>query len=199
MLSKIVYEKLFSMFDYQIELKNGGVTVITGPNGFGKSTILKSIDAFSDFDVMFFGELEFKKIDFYSSDFKEPVCIRKSKTGITINDFEINIDLLNQLILRKVKRPYYYSIDGESWIDRRTDEVFTKEGLIETFLKSNSLEETDELDITKITELKNKLKEYSGETKFIKEQRLLKEERLGRFETKTISVIEELPIKFLKN
>lgn len=198
MLSKIVYEKLFSMFDYQIELKNGGVTVITGPNGFGKSTILKSIDAFSDFDVMFFGELEFKKIDFYSSDFKEPVCIRKSKTGITINDFEINIDLLNQLILRKVKRPYYYSIDGESWIDRRTDEVFTKEGLIETFLKSNSLEETDELDITKITKLKNKLKEYSGETKFIKEQRLLKEERLGRFETKTISVIEELPIKFLK-
>ena len=65
MLSRIVYEKLFGIFDYQIELKDGGVTIITGPNGFGKSTILKSIDAFYSLDIIFFSRLDYEKISFF--------------------------------------------------------------------------------------------------------------------------------------
>ena len=53
MLSKIIYNKLFGIFDYEIELKEHGVTIITGPNGFGKSTILKSINALYSFDIFF--------------------------------------------------------------------------------------------------------------------------------------------------
>ena len=36
MLNKIIFKKLFGIFDYEIELKKQGVTIITGPNGFGK-------------------------------------------------------------------------------------------------------------------------------------------------------------------
>lgn len=199
MLSRIIFEKLFGIFDYQIELKKGGVTIITGPNGFGKSTILKSMNAFYTFDIMFFGELDFKKINYYSNEFEKPVCIEKNEEGIVIDGNEINIDILKKEILRSVKRPYYYRLDDENWVDRRTDEIFSKKELIETFLENNSLEENSELNTAKIINLRDKFKEYSGETKFIKEQRLLKEEKVGAFETKTISVIEDLPKKFINN
>lgn len=199
MLSRIIFEKLFGIFDYQIELKEGGVTIITGPNGFGKSTILKSMNAFYTFDIMFFGELDFKKINYYSNEFEKPICIEKNEEGIVIDGNEINIDILKKEILRSVKRPYYYRLDDENWVNRRTDEVFSKKELIETFLENNSLEETSQLNTEKIINLRDKFKEYSGEAKFIKEQRLLKEEKVGRFETKTISVIEDLPKKFINN
>ena len=77
MLNKIIYSKLFGIFDYNIQLKKEGVTIITGPNGFGKSTILKSINAFYTFDFMFFWELDFERINFYSDEFDEPICIEK--------------------------------------------------------------------------------------------------------------------------
>ena len=38
---KIQFKGLFGRFDYTIEFKKDGLTIITGPNGFGKSTILK--------------------------------------------------------------------------------------------------------------------------------------------------------------
>ena len=77
MLNKIVFEKLFGVFDYEINLKEGGVTILTGPNGFGKSTILKSINAFYMFDIIFFSKLDFKKILFFSNTFDVPICIEK--------------------------------------------------------------------------------------------------------------------------
>lgn len=198
MLNKIVFKKLFGIFDYDINLKEGGVTILTGPNGFGKSTILKSINAFYAFDIMFFSKLDFERILFYSNDYDEPVCVEKNDTEIIVDGYEININFLQKELLKRIKRPYFSRIDEERWIDRRTEEVFSKEELIETFLSNNELEESVELDSIQISDIRNKFKMYSGETKFIKEQRLLKEENLGRFERQTIKVIEELPDKFKK-
>ncbi len=198
MLNKIKYEKLFGIFNYEINLKKEGVTIITGPNGFGKSTILKSINAFYTFDILFFGELDFEEIYFYSDQSDAPICIEKRNQKIIVDGFEINIEYLEQEILRNLKKPFIMKIDKEKWIDRRTDEIITKEELIETFLKNNIPDDTDKLDTIKIAEIKNKFKNYSGETKFIKEQRLLREENTGRFENRTISIIEELPNKFIQ-
>lgn len=199
MLNKILYRKLFGIFDYEINLKKEGVTIITGPNGFGKSTILKSINAFYTFDIMFFGELDFEKIDFYSDNFDAPVCIEKRNQKVIVDGFEINLESLEKEIIKNIKRPYFIKLDEGKWIDRRTDEIITKEELIKTILINNNiLEDAGKLDTIQITEIRDKFKEYSGETKFIKEQRLLREERIGRFENKTISVIEEIPSKFIR-
>lgn len=199
MLNKILYRKLFGIFDYEINLKKEGVTIITGPNGFGKSTILKSINAFYTFDIMFFGELDFEKIDFYSDNFDAPVCIEKRNQKVIVDGFEINLESLEKEIIKNIKRPYFIKLDEGKWIDRRTDEIITKEELIKTIIINNNiLEDAGKLDTIQITEIRDKFKEYSGETKFIKEQRLLREERIGRFENKTISVIEEIPSKFIR-
>ena len=151
------------------------------------------------FDIMFFGELDFEKIDFYSDNFDAPVCIEKRNQKVIVDGFEINLESLEKEIIKNIKRPYFIKLDEGKWIDRRTDEIITKEELIKTILINNNiLEDAGKLDTIQITEIRDKFKEYSGETKFIKEQRLLREERIGRFENKTISVIEEIPSKFIR-
>ena len=54
MISCLEIKKLFNRFDYTIELQRNTITILTGPNGFGKSTILKIISALSSTNVMFF-------------------------------------------------------------------------------------------------------------------------------------------------
>lgn len=200
MLSKIVYKKLFGIFDYQIELKEGGVTIITGPNGFGKSTILKSIDAFFSLDIIFFSRLDYEKITFFSNVDETPISIEKKGEEIIINELKINVNDLQNDILKRFRRSYYYRVDESNWIDRRTDEIIGKDDIIQSYFQSyiqNSYID-DEIEIQGIEflKLREKVKEYSGETKFIKEQRLLRERVYGRKEKQTVNVIDELPDQF---
>lgn len=56
-------KKLFGKFNYKFKLKESGITILTGPNGFGKTTILKCLEAFTDINkIEYFGKLEFKEI-----------------------------------------------------------------------------------------------------------------------------------------
>lgn len=188
MLNKIIYSKLFGIFDYNIQLKKEGVTIITGPNGFGKSTILKSINAFYTFDFMFFWELDFERINFYSDEFDEPICIKKKEQELIIDGFSINIGYFQKEINK-----YFSKFEENRWLAMHQDEPITKEAALEKFLKSNEIIGGEKLD-----KIREKLRKYSGETKFIKEQRLLREETISRFEEKAMSIIEDLPNKFIK-
>ena len=62
MISCLEIKKLFNRFDYTIELQRNTITILTGPNGFGKSTILKIISALSSTNVMFFYKLDFRSV-----------------------------------------------------------------------------------------------------------------------------------------
>ena len=65
MITRLVIEKLFGRFNYIVELDRNNITIITGPNGFGKTTILKIISALSAADIRYFYKLEFSEIIFY--------------------------------------------------------------------------------------------------------------------------------------
>jgi len=54
MITLLKIKKLFGRFDYDFHTKDGGVTIVTGPNGYGKSTILQIIDAISNKNINFF-------------------------------------------------------------------------------------------------------------------------------------------------
>ena len=198
MLSRIVFQKLFGIFDYQIEFKEGGVTIITGPNGFGKSTILKSIDAFYSFDVMFFSRLDYEKIEFFSNINDKPISIEKKDQEIIINGFVMNINDLQEKIIRRFRRPFYIRIDESTWIDRRTEEIITKDDIIQSYFQNSYIDEEIEIQNPEFLKLREKVKNYSGETKFIREQRLLRERIQGRNEKQTVNVIDELPEQFKK-
>lgn len=196
MLKKIVYKKLFGVFDYEINLKEDGVTIITGPNGFGKSTILKSIDAFYSFNIIFFSRLDYEKISFFSVEGKEPISIEKKGEEIIINELKINVNDLQNEILRKFRRPYYYRIDESRWIDRRTDEIISEDDIIQSYIQNSYMDDEIGIQSIEFLSLREKVKDYSGETKFIKEQRLLRERFYGRVEKQTVNVIDELPKQF---
>ena len=83
-LKRIIFKKLLGRFDYNIELKDK-LTILTGPNGFGKSTILKTIEAISRGveGISYFNSLNFEEIIF---DFKnyEDIRIRKENKTMYI-------------------------------------------------------------------------------------------------------------------
>lgn len=50
MIKEITIKKLFGRFDYQLVFKQAGIMIITGPNGYGKSTILRMLNCFCNSD-----------------------------------------------------------------------------------------------------------------------------------------------------
>lgn len=68
MLTQIIIEKLFNKFDYTIQLKSEGITILTGPNGYGKTTVLRTIYYCFRQDSTFLNEVThnhlFRKVNF---------------------------------------------------------------------------------------------------------------------------------------
>ena len=74
----IIILDLFERFDYNIQLAQEGITILTGPNGYGKSTIIRSLKALRDSDVEFFMELEFKSLEIIQENEKYNLLIEKN-------------------------------------------------------------------------------------------------------------------------
>lgn len=210
MIKKIIIEKLFNQFNYSIELKDNGVTILTGPNGFGKSTILKSIEALNKGDLFFFEKLEFSRLDFYDVSGLNNLRLRKEKGELKINGIPIDEKILHKNIMEKARRDRYLRrISDDTWIDRRNDNVFKKIDLYEkyyndyefTFQIDNEIIE-NEIDIkdsynNEIINLIKLMKVVSGDIRYIKEQRLYVEKNNFRMEEiQLINVIDELPNRF---
>lgn len=141
MLIKIRIDGLFNKFNYEIELKKEGITILTGPNGYGKTTILKIIHAFAIRNLAFFFQLPFTEITLN----QENNEIRLKKTDDTIEIQSENekstrykkTDIITKELRRLLEGSPYRQIDENRWIDRRTGAHYTTENLI------NQLIETD--------------------------------------------------------
>jgi predicted ATP-binding protein involved in virulence len=76
----IKIEKLFGQFDYDITLnQDNGITILTGPNGYGKTTILNIIWSLfnQDFDYIL-SAVPFKEIRL-SLDNCQTLCVTRKK------------------------------------------------------------------------------------------------------------------------
>lgn len=168
MLKAVEVKGLFELFDYKIELKREGITIITGPNGYGKTTILKMMHAISTHDYLFLIDLLFEKIILYLND--KQLCIEKiSDESIEIrvegrSAIQISKDFIFEQINSLIKMPWR-QMDERRWIDHRTGIVHDIESTI------NILE----------PELLGKLRvKLSGMAPFFPEVYLIREQRLLR-------------------
>ncbi|MCG9717937.1 AAA family ATPase, partial [Vibrio alginolyticus] len=67
-LKSIKINKLFGNLDHHIELKDGGLTIIHGPNGCGKTTVLKLLTYLQKFNNQEVSSYNFKSIILTKSD-----------------------------------------------------------------------------------------------------------------------------------
>nr|VFK45245.1 MAG: Predicted ATP-binding protein involved in virulence [Candidatus Kentron sp. TC] len=135
MLKKIQIKGLFDRFDYDIELKEGGLTILTGPNGYGKTTILRMIHAFATGNFVLLFQLPFseslliqdegKTIHLKNED--DTLVIQTSKDKKHIQLRKKYIDKLQDRLFRN---PRYRRLGKNHWVDRRTNVVYTTEDLI---------------------------------------------------------------------
>ena len=68
MLERIKIEKLFGSYDYDIHLNDERVTIVTGPNGYGKTTVLRIINAFANRNFFLFLILKYCSMTLTFSD-----------------------------------------------------------------------------------------------------------------------------------
>ena len=72
MLNKIYIEGLYGLYDYTLDFTNGDdkrLTIITGPNGYGKTTILQLIYALFHKDTDLFYTIPFQRLTFSIDDY----------------------------------------------------------------------------------------------------------------------------------
>lgn len=207
MIKRLKIKRLFGRFDYDVVLNENILTIITGPNGFGKSTLLKIIEAFNKFNIEYFDTIKFVQIDIYL-DNEKTFSITPYIDGIKINGQEFEIKSKNRNLNYKNKVRFY------------NGHLETKYTFQEAFMR-NFIEYTEENDDTcfdevnkwleiakriKFSKSKQKQKLYDvimqikdAMTKiyFIKEQRLIREDTTND-KPRVVNVIEDIPNK-LKN
>lgn len=203
MIKQIYIKKLFGRFDYNINTKDDGVTIITGPNGYGKSTILKIINALSQGDFLLFVKLDFSIIQVVF-DNGEEVKIRRTEEKICFNNFDLNFEKImknNDVFddFYKYNR-YLTRISEDVYFDRRTGKRIPAEEALMYFLLSDEYQadyffNSLGVEYAQFKELIINLKDWCGEVRFISEQRLIKKENKRRDEEQVIEVISELPEK----
>ena len=89
MLSRIEIKGLYGHYDYDLPLINGprkNICFLTGPNGYGKSTILDLICAFMKADVKTLLNIPFNTISFYLKDYKVVLNQERTEKAVDPND-----------------------------------------------------------------------------------------------------------------
>jgi energy-coupling factor transporter ATP-binding protein EcfA2 len=61
-IKNISIEKLFGQFDYTIPFNEEGITILTGPNGYGKTTILNMVYELSILKFWYFNKIKYDNV-----------------------------------------------------------------------------------------------------------------------------------------
>ena len=187
-IQTIKIEKLFNQFDYTIELnQEDNLTILTGPNGYGKTTILNILYALFSFRFYYFQKLEFKSIKLVFDD-KSSLIVEKelndeSEHKVNFNIYSADNTFAEQFIYSDIfshklaeillKELPLKTKDKYQYYNYITLETFSLNQLLSTF--------EDNLPLFNIKEIFNLIFKENfqqldiNKVHFIKEQRLTKQ------------------------
>lgn len=205
---KIEIKKLFGRFDYSIALNSNGLTILTGPNGYGKSTILRIIQCLAQ---EFVGFAKLMKIDFHfiKIEFDGQIFeIENRNKEFRLNGLELPKTEIEEMALMSIEASrHYIQIDASHYLDRRTERVFDVSEYLNKYdeisndnFRSPFFESRLKRKYGNSFNILSQLKECIGNVYFVQEQRLIKTNYSNKYreEKSFVNVIEELPIKMKK-
>lgn len=174
----IEVENLFNIYNHKINLKDGGITIIYGPNGVGKTILLSMVHAFFSKNFSLFEKIPFTS--FTISTTRETIIIYRHQNYLEclIGNKSTKIKFIDEGLSRIAKRierriPFLEQIADDSWLDLRTDELLSSAELVERYSEeSEKIEQKYEL-INNIID--------SIHVFFIKTQRLQNDKKFLRY------------------
>lgn len=112
-LIEVKVTQLFGTYDYNIELnKDESVTILHAPNGLGKTTVLKLIQAVMEGNILYLDETPFKEIQLC---FKEGDIIKVIKESIFESMLDMDFTVVRNKTVHKMENvlPIKYYIENE--------------------------------------------------------------------------------------
>ena len=154
---------LFNRFDYDIDFGELEIQMLTGPNGFGKSTILRCIKAFSDSDLRYFFTLPFKSIKMRNDEINEEILLEKNaERGLLVNGKYIT----DKSILE------YRKSFTRRWLEINSGDVLQ---FSDNY--GQTLTDSTQIDKNEYKEILITMKDIAGDVFFIEEQRLIQKKQ----------------------
>ncbi|MBP7103110.1 MAG: AAA family ATPase [Bacteroidales bacterium] len=147
-IKSIKVEELFLQFNYTLDFeKQGDINIISGPNGFGKSTLLRMIYNLFALNFYYFFQIPFKSITYvFENDFTITIKKHKIEDSLTSNistdvsekSDEISSGILyvssnklktlvvlqKHVIEEKISKLGYKQQDAEIWVNALGDTCF---------------------------------------------------------------------------
>lgn len=171
MLNRIIVEGLFGQYSYDLPLHSAdreNICFLTGPNGYGKSTILKLIYALFKADAKTLTDVIFNRISFFMNKYQVVVSQEHSEQDDDVNMDSVNNDEIHETIRltitvydAKVERMIESSTFEEGEIDQAEMPLFPP--TLTVYLASMNVEyvrddrlqpqNTDKLGVTQRVEL----------------------------------------------
>ncbi len=220
-ITRIKVNKLFGFLNHDIPIMEDGVTLIHGPNGCGKTSLLKLVAAFYEWDLQELFNVNYESMEFYYNDGKKIVITkslnskenesedeREDERGTSLKlklyykDEVIEKDEI-KLKLKNILRhdiddylPYMHRTGANLWIDIRTDNRYTFNEIIEKF--------SDSLPVRGRNKKPDWIQVYldSAKLHFVQTQRLLKvtiDNRRSHREDNNVTEVIELYSKDIRD
>ncbi len=190
-IKRLTVTGLFGRFNHDIRFDDGqNIAIITAPNGYGKTIVLRIIYSFFNRRLKFFSKIPFEKIEISLSSkksiqiFKDPAnhsddeesdnrksfSIKAKGFGSDSSNFRLSPNY-RQSDLRALERNNPITrIAEDRWIDHRTDDYYSTKEIIEMY--------SDHLPMRVIESFNNKIPDWLQEVMSSVDLHLVETQRL---------------------
>lgn len=147
-LLKLHINNLFGHFNHKIAFNEQNITIITAPNGYGKTVCLKVVDAIFNKRFIYLSNLDFSSIELHTSNgilIVKKDELKDSHFSLSHSEVDDSFDYAKSSLNNKKSTgipmahyidmhiPFLNRIGSREWEDFRTEEIFSTEEVLENF------------------------------------------------------------------